>query len=65
MTEEIINALAQLDDLHVASRTSCFYFKDKNPPLKEVSRELKVATVLTGGVRRAGSRVRITVELVD
>ncbi len=65
VTEEIINALARLQGLQVASRTSCFYFKGKHPPLKEVSRELKVATVLTGGVRRAGSRIRITAELVD
>ncbi len=65
ITEELINALSQIDDLHVASRTSCFYFKGKNPQLKDVGRELKVATVLTGGVRKAGSRVRITAQLVD
>ncbi len=65
MTEELINALSQIDDLHVPSRTSCFYFKGKNPQLREVGRELKVSTVLTGGVRKAGTRVRITVQLVD
>jgi serine/threonine-protein kinase len=65
MTEELINTLSQIEDLHVASRTSCFYFKGKNPPLRDVGRELKVGTVLTGGVRKAGSRVRITVQLVD
>ncbi len=65
MTDELINSLSRIGDLHVASRTSCFHFKGKNPQLRDVARELKVATVLTGGVRKAGSRVRITVELVD
>ena len=65
MTEEIINALAQIPGLHVASRTSCFYFKGKSPEMAEVAAKLKVSTVLEGSVRRAGDRLRITVQLID
>ncbi len=65
ITEEIINALAQIPGLHVASRTSCFYFKGKSPEMGEVAAKLKVSTVLEGSVRRAGDRLRITVQLID
>ncbi len=65
ITEEIINALAQIPGLHVASRTSCFYFKGKSPEMREVAAKLKVSTVLEGSVRRAGDRLRITVQLID
>jgi TolB-like protein len=64
MTEEIINALTQLKDLRVAARTSCFAFKGKTPDLGEVGAKLKVATVLEGSVRKAGSRLRVTAQLV-
>ncbi|UCC84781.1 MAG: tetratricopeptide repeat protein, partial [Gemmatimonadota bacterium] len=64
MTEEIINALTQLRDLRVAARTSCFAFKGKTPDLAEVGAKLKVATVLEGSVRKAGSRLRVTAQLV-
>jgi adenylate cyclase len=65
MTEEIINALAQLEDLRVAARTSSFAFKGTSPDLAEVSSKLKVATVLEGSVRKAGDRLRITAQLID
>ncbi|UCC84285.1 MAG: hypothetical protein JSW46_04975 [Gemmatimonadota bacterium] len=65
MTEEIINALAQLRDLRVAARTSCFAFKGKTPDIAEVGAKLKVATVLEGSVRKAGNRLRITAQLVN
>jgi TolB-like protein/Tfp pilus assembly protein PilF len=65
MTEEIINALTQLRDLRVAARTSCFAFKGKTPDIAEVGAKLKVATVLEGSVRKAGSRLRITAQLVN
>ena len=65
ITEEIINALAQIPGLHVASRTSCFYFKGKAPEMADVAAKLKVSTVLEGSVRRAGDRLRITVQLID
>jgi serine/threonine-protein kinase len=65
ITEEIINALAQIPGLHVASRTSCFYFKGKTPEMAEVAAKLRVSTVLEGSVRRAGHQLRITVQLID
>ncbi|UCC83473.1 MAG: tetratricopeptide repeat protein, partial [Gemmatimonadota bacterium] len=65
MTAEIINALAQLRDLHVAARTSCFTFKGKAAHISEVGARLNVATVLEGSVRKAGSRLRITAQLVN
>ena len=65
ITEEIINALGHLPGLHVAARTSSFAFKGKSTGIGEVGARLRVATVLEGSVRRAGSRVRITAQLVN
>ena len=65
ITEEIINALAQVDGLHVASRTSSFYFKGKTLEMRDIAERLHVATLLEGSVRRAGNRVRITAQLID
>ncbi len=65
MTEEIINALAQLQGLHVAARTSSFAFKGKSQDVREVGAKLNVATVLEGSLRKAGSRLRITAQLVN
>ena len=65
ITEEIINALAQIADLKVTSRTSSFFFKGRNIPIAEIGAELGVSTILEGSVRLAGKRVRITAQLVD
>jgi len=65
MSEELLNLLARAPDLHVASRTSSFAFKDKNLDVREVARQLGVETVLEGSVRRDGDRVRITAQLID
>lgn len=65
ITEEVISALGQVKHLKVAGRTSSFAFKGKSPEVAEVGAKLGVSTVLTGGVRRAGNRLRITVELVS
>jgi serine/threonine protein kinase/tetratricopeptide (TPR) repeat protein len=64
ITEEIISALGQLKGLRVAGRVSSFAFKGKSPEVAEVGAKLGVSTVLTGSVRRAGNRLRITTELV-
>ena len=64
MAEEIIIALTQLDGLQVASRTSCLQAKTKGLDIAEVGRRLNVTSVLEGSVRKAGSRVRITAELI-
>jgi len=65
LAEEILNALAQIDGLRVAARTSAFSFKGKVTDIAEIGARLKVATVLEGSVRRAANRVRVTVQLVD
>ncbi len=63
VTEDIINALAQLPGLRVAARTSSFAFRSKAADLAEVGRKLKVATVLEGGVQKAANRLRVTAQL--
>jgi TolB-like protein len=65
MTDEILNALAGVEGLRVAARTSCFAFKGKREDLRTVREKLDVKTVLEGSVRRAGPRLRITVQLVN
>ena len=65
MAEEIINALAALDGLHVASRTSAFLAKEKRFDIAEIGRSLKVGAVLEGSVRKAGNRLRVTAQLIN
>jgi serine/threonine-protein kinase len=65
LAEEILNALSQVEDLRVAARTSSFFFKGKAVEISEIAARLRVANVLEGSVRRAGNRVRVTVQLVD
>jgi len=63
IAEELLNALAQLKGLKVAARASAFSFRGKDVDLATIGEKLNVATVLEGSVRRAGDRVRITVQL--
>jgi serine/threonine-protein kinase len=65
IADEIINALTQVPGLKVAARTSSFSFKGKNEDLRVVGEKLGVTTVLEGSVRRAGSRVRVTAQLIE
>lgn len=65
ITEEIINALAQIEHLHVAARSSAFFFKGKYVDLQAIGERLKVRTILEGSVRRVGSHLRITAQLVN
>ena len=65
ITEEILNALAQIADLKVAARSSAFAFKGKEQDLRKVGEILAVATVLEGSVQRSGDDVRITAQLID
>jgi serine/threonine-protein kinase len=65
MTEELINALVKVPGLQVASRTSAFVFKKRDLDVKEIGKRLNVRTMLEGSVRRAGDRLRITVQLVN
>jgi len=64
IAEELLNQLAQSADLHVAARTSAFQFKGKNLDIGEIARQLRVANVLEGSVRRDGSRIRVTAQLI-
>jgi TolB-like protein len=64
ISEEILNILAGVEGLHVASRSSAFSFRGKNTPIPEVARELNVKHVLEGSVRKQGNRVRITAQLI-
>jgi eukaryotic-like serine/threonine-protein kinase len=65
MAEEIINALAQVQGLKVIARTSAFAFKGKNEDIRKIAETLGVTNVLEGSVRRAGSRLRITAQLIN
>src|SRR5882724_5444834 len=65
IAEEIINALAKIDALQVASRSSAFAFKGKNQDIRQVGEQLNVATVMEGSVRKAGNRLRITAQLIN
>jgi len=65
LTEEIINTLSSIPGLNVIARTSVMKYKQANKSVGEIGRELKVGTILEGSVRKAGSRVRITVQLID
>ena len=65
ISEELLNLLAKIPELRVISRSSAFSFKGKNPKIADVARELNVAHVLEGSVRKAGNQVRITAQLID
>jgi TolB-like protein/Tfp pilus assembly protein PilF len=65
ITEEILNALAQVPRLQVAGRTSAFAFKGKAEDLRKVGEALGVAVVLEGSVQKSGDEVRITAQLID
>ena len=64
ISEEIINALAQLNNLRVIARTSAFAFKNKNVDAREIGKLLDVSTLLEGSVRKSGKHLRITTKLV-
>ncbi len=65
ITEEIINALVKLDGLQVPSRTSVFAYKNTKKDIREIGKELNVATVLEGSVRQAGNKIRVTAQLIN
>jgi TolB-like protein/Tfp pilus assembly protein PilF/predicted Ser/Thr protein kinase len=64
LAEELLNALAKVPELRVTGRTSSFQFKGKNEDMRVIGQKLNVGTLLEGSVRKAGSQVRITVQLV-
>ena len=65
IAEELLNTLAQIEELHVMARTSSFAFKDSDKTIAEIADILGVQAVLEGSVRRSGERVRVSAQLID
>ena len=65
LAEELIDALARLDGLRVAGRTSAFQYSGKGHDLREIGEKLRVKAILEGSVRRAGSRLRVNAQLIN
>ena len=64
LAEEILNALTKVPGLRVTARTSAFAFRGKEQDVRTIANVLNVETVLEGSVRRAGNRIRVTVQLI-
>ncbi|WP_068545822.1 hypothetical protein [Thalassotalea crassostreae] len=64
LSEELLNVLARLKQLKVAARTSSFYFKNKNMDIKEIAEKLDVEHILEGSVRKSGTKLRVTAQLI-
>ncbi len=64
MAETLINALTNVPGLSVAARTSAFSFRDKREDVREIGKQLGVATVLEGSVQKSGDRLRVTAQLI-
>ncbi|MDG6916162.1 MAG: tetratricopeptide repeat protein [Nitrososphaerota archaeon] len=65
ITEEVISTVSRIEGTEVISRTSVMQYKKAPKPIREISRELGVGTVLEGSVRKAGNRLRVTVQMID
>jgi len=65
ISEDLIHALSRIPSLRVVGRTSAFSFKGRTNDVRSIGTELGVGAVLTGTVRRAGDRIRITADLTD
>jgi len=65
LSEELLNLLAKIPSLQVTSRSSAFSYKGKEIKLSQVAKELGVAHILEGSVRKSGNRLRITAQLID
>ena len=65
LAEELLNGLSKIDELKVAARTSAFSFKNSNANVRDIGEKLGVKTVLEGSVRKSGSKLRISVQLVN
>lgn len=64
ISEDLLSALSRIEGLRVAARTSCFAFKGRNEDIRKIGESLGVETVLEGSLRRVGTKLRITAQLV-
>ena len=64
ISEELLNLLAKLPNLRVIARTSTFAYKDKDVKITDIAKELDVAHILEGSVRKSGNQIRITAQLI-
>jgi TolB-like protein len=65
LVEEVINALTHIDGLRVVARTASFQFRSIGADIRQIGRQLSVGVLLAGSVRKAGERLRVTVQLVE
>ncbi len=65
MSEELLNLLAKIPGLKVISRTSSFSFKGKNQDVRKIGKDLNVAHILEGSIRKSGKVIRITAQLIE
>jgi TolB-like protein len=65
IAEELIHGLAKVPELKVASRTSSFAYKERNSDIREIAKDLGVATIIEGSVRSAGDRIRLNAQLTN
>jgi eukaryotic-like serine/threonine-protein kinase len=65
LAEEIMNLLAHVPALKVTARTSAFAFRGKEQDITKIAEALRVRTILEGSVRRSGSRIRVTAQLIN
>ena len=65
MTEELISTVSRIDGAEVISRTSVMQYKKSQKPIRQISSELDAGTVLEGSVRKAGNRLRVSVQMID
>lgn len=65
ISEEILNSLAQSPEMAVISRTSSFYFENKEATIEQIGEKLDVNYILEGSVRKAGDQIRVTAQLID
>jgi TolB-like protein/Flp pilus assembly protein TadD len=63
--DDLLTQLAKIQDLKVISRTSVMKYRDTEKSISEIAGELEVATILEGGIQRAGKRIRINAQLID
>ncbi len=65
LTEELIATISKIREVSVVSRTSVMQYRKNSKPIRDVAEELQAGTILEGSVRKAGSKVRVTIQMVD